>query len=558
MKCDTKNIKWERCVTDYSGFTFSIGVVGHRNVADDALAQLEASITLHLESLAQKLGASSVDSPVVGPIPIRVYTALAEGADRIFTRVAMRVLGARVSIVAVLPTDAADYERDFPDSVTEFRDLLALCNSVIVVDQTPAASRNTHYRRAWEVICAKSNLLFALWDMKPGLEAGTAQCLHTRCFSAPKTQMGEAYMAGPAIVIPTSRAEANANDTPDALVNFLTRSKWISTYGGETGGPTDATEAHAGWIRDFAIVALAVDAKREAGSRSIDAGFDAADKVATSSRNIVDSRLKFLAGAFYVLAIALIFSGNLLPKLPINLLAATLTTLAALEWARQRKHGTFRLFVYARALAEGMRMQRALNAMGLRSRAVDLLRYRTGPVPTTLRELLRSIQSTTPAAEPGKFENCAGWLNEQIAYYTGSAQVRQSRFDKREWFRKNILIGGGSLLLFLWVVVQVWAWFFKVELPPVARAIALASVMTVFMIGILMGVHTIQMQLREQGAAFARMRDVLLTYRDWMSATEQTKHSGSDEEKANAAKWLLAQALSENEEWCLRQSGVAL
>ena len=544
-------------MTNSQGFTFSIGVVGHRNIAHATQKSIEDSIALHLESLAQKLAAHNKGGEVLAPIPIRVYTALAEGADRIFARVALRVLGSRVSLVAVLPVEASDYERDFPDSVPEFRDLLALCESTILVDQTPAASRNTLYRRAWEIINAKSNVLFALWDMKPGLEAGTAECLHTRCFSAPKTQMGEPYMAGPAIVIPTSRTQPNANESPDALVNFLQRNNWIATYSGEVIGHKDATVAHVDWIQDYAAVALALDAKREAGSRSLDAGFDAADAVASSSRKLVDSRLKFLAVAFYVLATALIFTGNIFPRLPVNLLASTLTVVAVIAWTYMREQGTFRLYLYARALAEGMRIQRALNNMGISRRAVDLLRYRSGTVPTTLRELLRSIGSITPSS-PGKYEDCAGWLTEQGSYYAGSALVRQEKFERREMIRKNVLILGGVIIAVALIAAQGLAWAMGYTVPRMAISLAFATVISLVTAGFLMGIHTQQMQLREQSASFDRMRAILMTYQDWMRATEQSPTAMTEKEKADAAQWLLGQALGEHEEWCLRQSGAVV
>ncbi len=539
------------------GFTFSVGVVGHRNVAADATHSIEQSITLHLESLAEKLGASNKQTSVVGPIPIRIYSAMAEGADRLFARVALRVLGSRASLVAVLPFEATEYERDFPETVSEFRDLLAQCDSVLVVPQSPSASRNERYRDAWEIINAKSNLLFALWDMKPGLEAGTAECLRTRCFSAPKTQMGEPYMAGPAIVIPTARTQPNASENSDALVNFLQRNDWIAIYTNEVVGHHDATAAHADWIADYAAVALAVDAKREAGSRALDAGFDAADAVATSSRKLVDTRLKFLAVGFYLLATALIFTGNIFPKLPVNLLASALTVLAVIAWTYMRGRGTFRLYLYARALAEGMRIQRALNNMGISRRAVDLLRYRSGTVPTTLRELLRSIGSIAPGA-PGQYEDCAGWLTEQGNYYTGSALVRQEKFEKREMIRKNVLILGGVLIAVALIAAQAFAWATGATLPRMGISLAFATVISLVTAGFLMGIHTQQMQLREQGASFDRMRAILMTYRDWMKATEQSPTAMTEREKADAAQWLLAQAMGEHEEWCLRQSGAVV
>ncbi len=542
------------------GFTFSIGVVGHRNLAAEHIDALDRALTTHFESLAELLGTSHSRDTVAGPIPIRLYTALAEGADRIFAQVALRTFGSRVSLVAVLPFEAKEYERDFPESVSEFRDLLAKCESVHIMSQTPAASRNERYRLAWQYICAQSNLLFALWDMKPGLDAGTAECLRTRCFSAPKTQLGEAYMAGPVIVLPTSRTRENAFSVEDALVNHLDRNGWIAACTSDTGALKNAMPAHAEWIRDYTAVALAIDSKRAESPKAVsalDAEFQAADVVATLNQKRVDGRLKILAVAFYILAIGLIFAGNLLPRAPVNLLAATLTVLAVIAWTRMRGQSAFRLYLYARALAEGMRIQRALNRMGITRRAVDLLRYRSGSVPTTLRELLRSIGSAEPGP-PGQYEDCAGWLTEQINYYTGSAQLRQQTFERRERIRKNGFVFGGASVAVLLIAAQCAAWFFGFTIPGIVSSLAFATVVSLMTASFLMGVHTQQMQLRELGASFERMRSVLLTYRDWMKATEQSQNKMPEKEKADAAQWLLAQALAEHEDWCLRQSGAVV
>ncbi len=534
-------------------FAFRLGVVGHRNVAAEQVPELEAEITRHLHRLSELLSTNYSGARVVSPIPVTIVSALAEGADRIFARTALQVLGTRAKLVAVLPVAADDYERDFPDSASEFRDLLARCAQVSVVPIKPGDTREAKYRRSWEAISAQSNLVFALWDLKPGLTAGTAECIRTRCFSAAQTHFGEPYMAGPVVVLPTARSAPSTAIAKDPLVAHLERNGWISSDLGPVVGRLNAMDAHKSWLADYAAVALAVGAEAadRGGAADLAQTFAAADAVATQQRRFVDARLKAIAITLYVLMLVFIVMGNVFPIVPVHLLGPAVTVVGVLGWTFMRKHAAHRLFVCARVLAEGVRAQIALNKMGIDRRAVDLLRARSGPISTTLRELLRSLGPAQPE-QAGDYADCAGWLTEQVQYYTGSAAQRHSEFERREWIRKQVLVGGGTVMLAMVAFAQTVAWLADLSIPQQLTTAVLATTVAIMMVGVLMGIHTTQMQLRAQGDSFARMREVLLTYRDWMLAAGSAQNDHTNQQKADAAQWVLAKALAEHEDWCMR------
>jgi hypothetical protein len=536
-----------------TGFAFRIGVVGHRNIATEQIAVLEVELAKQLQMLSDLLGNSSKGDGVTSAIPIVVLSALAEGADRLFARAALDLFGKRICLVAVLPMAADEYEKDFPNSVDEFRDLVSQCSQVLVVEQKANETREAQYRRSWELICAQSNLLFALWDLKTGQIAGTAECIRTRCFSAAQTQLGEAYMAGPIIVIPTARAAEQVGET-DPLVAHLKRIGVVGSNPIATTTSAEALSSHTAWIKEYAAVALAVSESRTAPLPLLTDTFGAAEITAKKQRQSINSSLKFMAIGFYVLAIALIFAGNLLPNAPVHFLASALTVIAVICWARMRNRGEYRIFVGARVLAEAARAQLALNRMGIARRAVDLLRYRSGAVSTTIRELLRSLGEPQPH-QKGRYENCAGWLDEQIDYYTGSALARQSQFAQREKIRINILCIGNAAVAIAIVVAQVITWLLQVPIPRTAMSVGIAIAISLSISGVLMGLHTQQMQLREQSESFTRMHSILLTFKDWMSAADKTPNYLNEQQRIDAAQWVLSQALSEHEDWCLRQRG---
>jgi hypothetical protein len=138
-----------------------VGVTGHRRLADPVGVAVEVDRVL--DSLAPRGGGHR----------IRVISSLAEGADLI---VASRAL-ARPSagLTAILPLPAADYRRDFPDSVDEFDALLSRADSVSVAE--PAGPRRTDaYLAAGHDVVDASDVLIAVWDGAPAAgRGGTAE-----------------------------------------------------------------------------------------------------------------------------------------------------------------------------------------------------------------------------------------------------------------------------------------------------------------------------------------------------------------------------------------------
>jgi hypothetical protein len=124
-----------------------IGVSGHRAIAD-----VEGVGDRVDEAIDGLLARARADVAVV-------VTALAEGADRIAAERAL-ARGGRIDVV--LPLEAADYERDFPDTVDEFRALLERADSAVVVDARP--TREDAYLAAGYAVVDLSDALLAVWS----------------------------------------------------------------------------------------------------------------------------------------------------------------------------------------------------------------------------------------------------------------------------------------------------------------------------------------------------------------------------------------------------------
>jgi hypothetical protein len=93
---------------------------------------------------------------------LRLISALAEGADRLAAREALR-LGAELDVV--LPFPREDYEKDFPDAVADFRELLSMAR-VFTLDglRDGGAAQTESYEAAGRFVVGNCDLLLAVWD----------------------------------------------------------------------------------------------------------------------------------------------------------------------------------------------------------------------------------------------------------------------------------------------------------------------------------------------------------------------------------------------------------
>ena len=138
-----------------------IGVTGHRDIVDDELEGLRRRIAEFIAELKTRFPAT----------PIRMMSALAEGADRLAARTA---LDAGASVQAVLPMPAEEYSKDFvsAESRDEFASLCSRCEVLTLPFKSDMTSggaiigreRDHYYANVGMFISAHCHILLALWD----------------------------------------------------------------------------------------------------------------------------------------------------------------------------------------------------------------------------------------------------------------------------------------------------------------------------------------------------------------------------------------------------------
>jgi hypothetical protein len=129
----------------------TIGTTGHIDLHPDDVPLLEKRVGEYFARLQRQYPHT----------PLQVLSALAEGADRLVARVALK---RGIKLIAPLPLPQEEYEKDFElaKSKQDFRDLLA-GRRVVVVSES-AANRDDAYARLGAWLAHNSQIILALWD----------------------------------------------------------------------------------------------------------------------------------------------------------------------------------------------------------------------------------------------------------------------------------------------------------------------------------------------------------------------------------------------------------
>ena len=137
-----------------------VAVTGHR----DLVAAERDDITRLVEAFLSGLARDFPDRR------IQVMSSVAEGADRIVARSALR-LG--LELIAPLPMEPREYRKDFetPESRAEFEDL-CLQSSQLLVLPPDSPDRDQLYAQLGVFLSAHCHILLAIWDGKPGTALG--------------------------------------------------------------------------------------------------------------------------------------------------------------------------------------------------------------------------------------------------------------------------------------------------------------------------------------------------------------------------------------------------
>ena len=400
-----------------------LGVVGHRDLPREAEAPLRERFGALLERLRKHHPAT----------PLLVITALAAGADIL---AAEEALARGVAIEACLPVEAAQFEQEFPPHErTRFRAILQRCRSVSVAGA--GGSGEDAYVAATTYIAYFSQILIAFWDGKPGRgPGGTSHAVSMRTMGVSNLRSGAivTYVPdiGPVYHIVTPRAHHPL--PPDA---YTLREIHPRRFSSDRRGEKDfraAIDRLNKYNRDIAGIPQADTDGLTALMTRTD---EAANKLQRNSIRFMRFvyALGFIAGAAQIVDLGpagVAIKGGLL-------------FIAFAFFAIARRNDYENRYQDYRALAEGLRVQKAWRCAGLRDRLVDTayLRMQQSELQW-IRLALRTaylLYGSEGGEGSSRHPECLDWIRGQWRYYyrAGRREAVRDRVYKRATTAASIL-----------------------------------------------------------------------------------------------------------------------
>jgi len=528
-----------------------IGVVGHRHLEP-------ADYPLYCSRVRELFADLRTRYPST---PLRVLSALAEGADRLVADVA---LDEGCEVLAPLPMPVAEYERDFPGSLEEFRALRARIppGNVFVVPPpaglNPSASaqdwRDAHYREVGIYVAGQCHLLLALWDgVRSVAVAGTAEIVRFKLEGLIHSddRALDSDDCGPVYHVLAPRAGSGGR--ADAPAKWLFPSDASATLLRTVCLRIDRFNRDA--LRIPVPESLRADAagllpqlrERSAADRELAGTFAAADTLARGYQRLTHAVLRLVIWLAVALALTFEVYAELLPRreLPV-LYLAIFASIATLYLWQKRLDAQGRYLDY-RALAEALRVQFYWRLAGLtESAAASYLRKQVDEL-RWIRDALRGANALPPPLQPRPDLVQEQWVKGQAHYYRSRAEQLMARIRRVEHF-SAVCLGIGLLataaLVVFWHQIdslghQVHPWLVLVMgFAPIAAALCEAY-------GERFGIRSQAHQYSRFSAIFARAE----------AAIERLEALPDTPERIHTEQALLGElgreALMENGDWVL-------
>lgn len=428
----------------------SLGVTGHRQLEASAVAGLEHAVHQVLEGLREKAPCT----------PLLVLSSLAEGADRLFARIAIDRYGA--SLIAVLPMAAEAYAEDFvtAESKSEFEQLRAKASQVIVTapagfDAADPRQRPAAYACAGEWVALHGHVLVALWDGQDARgEGGTAEIVRAK-LKGRYRHLGQSDLLGydeGGAVVHVKAVRPAADPAPQARPAGAAEVKWLY--------PDVATVGVRGGAAHFSHVLHAIDrlnrlaaswrGGRKAGRLPHLEGLkDVASHFARAFQQRTQLAVQYMAFAT-VLGTASGFHDR-----TATLVSAAAIATGCLTWAVARLSGWQHAHSDFRALAEGCRLQLVWSASGIDACVADHYHPVQASSVQWIRRVLRTCwlldrpgrDAALQADEPERRRAAIDWLDEQSDFFLGQRGVvpRYRRQARKFITLSAVCIGLGLL-----------------------------------------------------------------------------------------------------------------
>jgi len=503
--------------------------------------------------------------------PVQVISPLAVGADRLIADVALQH---GLELIVPLPLPETEYEKDFPDTVEEYRRLrrAASKQNVFVL---PLADGNTdrnmcehgpprdrQYAQAGAFIAMHCHILIALWDgTYKQTVGGTSHVVQLKLEGVPRSFLLDQKILDPVdsglVFHIEARRRKSANHNGNiAITPGLTH--WLY--------PQDRNEADYNRIYAYIEAFNADPARRrcadvsrseeglipgtvslEPAERQVLDIYGVADTMAIHYRRVAHRTLTAILFLAAGMALAFeIYAHLIMTRFVLALYPVFFATISGLYFWH-RKIGAHGKYLDYRALAEGLRVQLFWRLAGVSQNVSSNYLRKQNDELQWIREGLRAVNTLPPSRPVPNAFVFKHWVSEQETYFTRNAHRQNERIEKLERY-SNWLYGTG--LLTSVVVIAFWNFF--------ERWGSFHHALIVFMgfapiIAALWVKYAEKTGLQAQCKQYARFATIFNRARKHFETLEAQASEGrnKDEHMVHLIRELGKEALIENGDWVL-------
>jgi len=536
----------------------SIAATGHRDIPPASVAPLEAQVQRVLEEL--KAAAPHT--------PLEVFSALAEGADRLVARVALRV-GAR--LIVPLPMELEQYVEDFPDPASrhELQQLLDRADRTFVVPAPPDddGDRSNAYARLGAYLARHSHVLIAVWNgLDPQKLGGTADVVRFKLEGVPATYQQSEYLllsseTGPVYHVVTPRlSNPSITEPPHTIVLRYPKSHvaeesaqqmWKNLVDKTDGFNRDAAEQSEKTKRQRAssrqeLLKYVDETFLDPAMRATLDLFEYADALAIGFQMRTSIFLRSIFFIVFAAAVAFeIYAHHVWEEIAMIAIYVALLVVAYFINRREKKSRDQDKHLDYRALAEGLRVQYYWQLAGVHPTAADhYLRHQRHE----LDWIRAAIRGRSAEVYPGislasRLERLTvalqAWVQGQYAYFNktlGRYKAQRHTVERRV----HVLIGAGIAAAMILIFTKPWL---------KQQGLHGYAVLTIGVLLVAAGLLHAYLDKRALSSHIKRYSRTLQLYDDAKRQIEEALARNDEKRACKLFRELGREALDENSDW---------
>jgi len=538
-----------------------VGISGHHDLFPEDLAVYRERLKHFFDTLRQRYPST----------PIQVMSSLAVGADRLVAELALQH---GFELIVPLPLPEAEYLKDFPDSVDEYRRLrdAAPAQNVFVLPlaegntvdniSAPGQHRDLQYAQVGAYIALHCHILIALWDgTNNRYVGGTAHVVEFKLEGITLPFMEDQRIldsvdSGPVFHVETRRRKQTLRGDPDAATAGQTR--WLypqdrsegdyeRIYGYIEAFNADPLRRYCSDIHHSRESFIPGSVELEPADRKILDIYGFADTMAIHYRRVAHRTL--IAILLLAAGMALAFEAYahfIVTRYALALYPALFLTISGLYfWHRKiNAHGKYLDY---RALAEGLRVQLLWRLAGVPLDVSSNYLRKQNDELQWIREGLRAVNTVPSTRTLPNISMLRQWIDDQRNYFTRTAHRQNERLERLERY-SGWLYGAGLLASVL--VIALWNFL--------EHTGELHHVLIVFMgftpvVAALWIKYAESTGLQAQCKQYARFATIFNRARKHLETLEQQVPEGQERHKriTYLIRELGKEALIENGDWVL-------